>query len=85
MKLAAVKALAELTREEVPTDVTDAYGLKSGELKFGKDYIIPKPFDKRLLAKVSIAVAKAAIESGVAKKPITDWAAYEKQLAEKVK
>ncbi|GHT57259.1 hypothetical protein FACS18945_1090 [Bacteroidia bacterium] len=85
MKLAAVKALAELTREDVPTDVTDAYGLKPGALKFGKDYIIPKPFDKRLLAKVSIAVAKAAIESGVAKKPITDWAAYEKQLAEKVK
>ncbi len=82
MKLAAVKALAGLTREEVPAEVTAAYGLQPGELKFGKDYIIPKPFDGRLLARVSMAVAKAAIDSGVARKPITDWAAYEKQLGE---
>lgn len=82
MKMAAVKALAQLTREDVPVDVTEAYGLKPGDLKFGKDYIIPKPFDKRLLTRVSIAVAKAAVESGVARKPITDWEAYEKQLLE---
>jgi malate dehydrogenase (oxaloacetate-decarboxylating)(NADP+) len=82
MKMAAVKALAELTREDVPADVVEAYGLKPGELKFGKDYIIPKPFDKRLLTRVSMAVAKAAIESGVARKPITDWDAYEKKLVE---
>jgi len=82
MKMAAVRALAQLTREDVPDDVTEAYGLKAGELTFGKDYIIPKPFDKRLLTRVSMAVAKAAVESGVARKPITDWAAYEKQLLE---
>ena len=82
MKMAAVRALAQLTREDVPVDVTEAYGLKAGELTFGKDYIIPKPFDKRLLTRVSMAVAKAAVESGVARKPITDWAAYEKQLLE---
>ena len=82
MKMAAVKALAQLAREDVPTDVTEAYELKAGELTFGKDYIIPKPFDKRLLTRVSIAVAKAAVESGVAHKPITDWEVYEKQLLE---
>ena len=82
MKMAAVKALAQLTREDVPVDVTEAYGLKPGDLKFGKDYIIPKPFDKRLLTRISMAVAKAAVESGVARKPITDWEAYEKRLLE---
>ena len=58
MKIAAAMALSELAREPVPADVLQAYNLK--ELKFGKDYIIPKPFDKRLLARVSGAVAKAA-------------------------
>jgi malate dehydrogenase (oxaloacetate-decarboxylating)(NADP+) len=82
MKLAAVRALAELAREEVPLAVTEAYGLKPGDLKFGPEYIIPKPFDERLLVRVSVAVAKAAVESGVARKPITDWAAYEKKLNE---
>lgn len=85
MKLAAVIALAELTKEKVPADVTEAYGLAEGSLCFGKDYIIPKPFDKRLLTRVSVAVAKAAIESGVAKKPITDWNAYEEKLTNMMK
>jgi malate dehydrogenase (oxaloacetate-decarboxylating)(NADP+) len=80
MKLAAVKALAELTREDVPAEVNKAYNLAPGTLKFGREYLIPKPFDKRLLFKVSAAVAKAAMESGVAKKPITDWNAYEEKL-----
>lgn len=82
MKLAAVKALATLTKEEVPAEVCEIYGVK---LAYGKDYIIPKPFDKRLLCRVSMAVAKAAMESGVARKPITDWAAYEKKLTEMMK
>ena len=60
MKIAAAMALSELAREPVPADVLAAYNLK--QLKFGKDYIIPKPFDKRLLARVSGAVAKAAKE-----------------------
>jgi malate dehydrogenase (oxaloacetate-decarboxylating)(NADP+) len=85
MKLAAVKALAALTREDVPVAVTEAYGLAPNALKFGIDYIIPKPFDKRLLAAVSIAVAKAAVDSGVARKPITDWKAYEQKLSKLLK
>jgi malate dehydrogenase (oxaloacetate-decarboxylating)(NADP+) len=60
MKIAAAMALSELAREPVPADVLEAYNLK--ELKFGKEYIIPKPFDKRLLARVAGAVAKAAKE-----------------------
>ncbi len=82
MKFAAVKALAELAREEVSAEVNEAYGLKPGTLTFGKDYIIPKPFDGRLLARVSMAVAKAAMDSGIAKNPITDWKAYEARLVE---
>jgi malate dehydrogenase (oxaloacetate-decarboxylating)(NADP+) len=78
MKLAAVKALAELTREPVPDIVNMAYN--SSDISFGSDYIIPKPLDPRLLATVSPAVARAAIESGVARKPITDWDAYENEL-----
>jgi malate dehydrogenase (oxaloacetate-decarboxylating)(NADP+) len=78
MKLAAVKALAELTREPVPDIVNMAYN--SSDISFGSDYIIPKPLDPRLLATVSPAVARAAIESGVARKPITDWDAYETEL-----
>jgi malate dehydrogenase (oxaloacetate-decarboxylating)(NADP+) len=78
MKLAAVKALAELTRLPVPDTVTMAYNEKT--LVFGPDYIIPKPIDNRLLSTVAPAVAKAAIESGVAKYPITDWEEYKNDL-----
>ncbi len=78
MKLAAVKALAELTKTPVPDMVNLAYNEKT--ISFGPDYIIPKPVDPRLLATVAPAVAKAAMESGVAKYPITDWAAYEVEL-----
>jgi malate dehydrogenase (oxaloacetate-decarboxylating)(NADP+) len=78
MKLAAVKAIAALAKEPVPDSVNLAYGSRS--LAFGKDYIIPKPIDPRLLSTVSPAVAKAAIESGIAQKKITDWDAYEQEL-----
>jgi malate dehydrogenase (oxaloacetate-decarboxylating)(NADP+) len=78
MKLAAVKALADLARESVPDIVNVAYNEKS--LHFGPNYIIPKPIDPRLLVKVAPAVAKAAVASGVARKPITDWEAYETEL-----
>jgi malate dehydrogenase (oxaloacetate-decarboxylating)(NADP+) len=74
MKLAAVKALAELAQSPVPDIVNLAYNAKN--LTFGSEYIIPKPLDPRLLATVAPAVAKAAIESGVAAKPITDWEGY---------
>ncbi len=78
MKLAAVKALATLAKEQVPDMVNVAYNEKS--LHFGPTYIIPKPIDPRLLTTVAPAVAKAAIDSGVARKPITDWEAYETEL-----
>lgn len=78
MKLAAVKAIAALAKEPVPTVVNVAYGME--ELKFGPDYILPKPLDPRLLTAVAPAVAKAAIESGIARKPITDWEAYDTHL-----
>lgn len=74
MKLAAVKALAELTKTPVPDMVTMAYNEKS--IVFGENYIIPKPLDPRLLATIAPAVAKAAMDSGVAKQPIMDWDAY---------
>jgi malate dehydrogenase (oxaloacetate-decarboxylating)(NADP+) len=74
MKLAAVKAIASLVKEPVPEVVNAAYGLS--RLSFGKDYIIPKPMDPRLLTVVSTAVAQAAIASGVARKNITDWDEY---------
>src|ERR1700712_200400 len=74
MKLAAVKALAELTKTPVPDIVNLAYNEKT--IAFGPDYIIPKPVDPRLLATVAPAVAKAAMESGVARTPIKDWDAY---------
>jgi malate dehydrogenase (oxaloacetate-decarboxylating)(NADP+) len=78
MKIAAVYALAALAKEPVPEIVNLAYNEKiSG---FNRFYIIPKPIDPRLITAVSPAVAKAAIDSGVARKPITDWAAYENQL-----
>lgn len=78
MKLAAVKALAELAKQPVPDIVNVAYNEKS--LFFDPTYIIPKPMDPRLLTTVAPAVAKAAIDSGVAKAPITDWDAYENEL-----
>ncbi len=78
MKLSAVKALAELTREPVPDIVNLAYNEKT--IAFGPDYIIPKPLDPRLLATIAPAVARAAMESGVAKYPIQDWEAYKLEL-----
>ncbi|WP_222983203.1 NADP-dependent malic enzyme [Flagellimonas meishanensis] len=78
MKMAAVKALAELTREPVPEQVNIAYD--TTRLTFSKDYIIPKPFDPRLITKIPPAVAKAAMESGVAKEPIENWEKYEEEL-----
>ena len=78
MKMAAVKALAALTREPVPDIVNLAYSEKT--ISFGVDYIIPKPLDPRLLTTVAPAVAKAAMESGVAKYPITDWETYKLEL-----
>lgn len=78
MKMAAVKALASLAKEPVPEQVNIAYG--ETKLTFGKEYIIPKPFDPRLIAKIPPAVAKAAMESGVATEPIEDWSRYEEEL-----
>jgi malate dehydrogenase (oxaloacetate-decarboxylating)(NADP+) len=74
MKLAAVKALANLAKEEVPEDVRRAYGNEN--FKFGKNYLIPKPFDKRVLTRLSPAVAKAAVESGVARLELKDFKQY---------
>ena len=78
MKIAAVKAIADLAKKPVPEAVNLAYNTKN--LKFGKDYIIPKPLDFRLITAVSPAVAKAAMDSGVAKYAITDWDAYREDL-----
>ncbi len=82
MKIAAVYAIAELAKEDVPEEVNSAY--KTRHLNFGKNYIIPKPLDHRLITKVAPAVAKAAIKSGVALSPIYDWKAYEEQLLERI-
>jgi malate dehydrogenase (oxaloacetate-decarboxylating)(NADP+) len=81
MKMAAVKALADLTRESVPEQVNIAYG--ETRLTFGRDYIIPKPFDPRLISSIPPAVAKAAMESGVAKMPIQDWDKYREELLQR--
>ncbi|UQD54878.1 NADP-dependent malic enzyme [Flavobacterium sp. K5-23] len=81
MKMAAVKALADLTREAVPEQVNIAYG--ETRLTFGRDYIIPKPFDPRLISSIPPAVAKAAMESGVAKMPILDWDKYKEELLQR--
>ncbi len=78
MKLAAAHALADLAREQVPDEVAAAYGGKAKQ--FGPDYIIPTPFDPRLIENIPIAVAKAAMASGIAKKPFFDEAAYRLQL-----
>lgn len=82
MKIAAVKAIAELAKKSVPEAVNLAYNARN--LKFGRDYIIPKPVDFRLITEVSTAVAKAAIESGVARKIITDWDAYNEELRKRL-
>jgi malate dehydrogenase (oxaloacetate-decarboxylating)(NADP+) len=82
MKMAATKALAKLAREKVPEAVINAYG--GEEFSFGPEYIIPKPFDPRVLWYVAPAVAKAAMDSGVALQPITDWNTYEEQLQERL-
>ncbi|MCW5690551.1 MAG: NADP-dependent malic enzyme, partial [Pseudolabrys sp.] len=78
MKIAAAKALAALAREDVPDEVAATYG---GRLKFGPEYIIPTPFDPRLMSYVPPAVARAAMDTGVARKPIEDMAAYKEQLS----
>ncbi len=79
MKIAAAEALAKLAREDVPDEVARAYDSKA--LRYGRNYIIPAPFDPRLIVDVPKAVAKAAMESGVARKPIKDLKAYEQQLS----
>ena len=82
MKMAAVRALAALAKEHVPEQVNIAYG--ETRLNFGKEYIIPKPFDPRLISTIAPAVAKAAISSGVALHPITDWKKYEEELLDRL-
>jgi malate dehydrogenase (oxaloacetate-decarboxylating)(NADP+) len=82
MKMAAVRALALLAKMPVPEQVNIAYG--ETKLNFGRDYIIPKPFDPRLITIVAPAVAKAAMDSGVAQNPILDWDKYEEELAERL-
>lgn len=82
MKLAAVYALAELAKEPVPDMVVKAYG--TDKIQFGREYLIPKPLDPRLITTVSPAVAKAAMDSGIAKYPITDWVAYHHELQQRI-
>ena len=82
MKIAAANAIAELARQDVPDEVNEAYHGK--KLHYGKDYIIPAPFDPRLISKVSSAVAKAAIETNVAKKVIKNFQSYESELAGRI-
>ena len=82
MKMAAVKALTVLAKQQVPPVVLKAYGAKT--LKFGKEYLIPKPFDPRLITAVSPAVAKAAMDSGVSRIAIEDWDAYKAELEERI-
>ncbi|MEJ6491093.1 MAG: NADP-dependent malic enzyme [Flavobacteriales bacterium] len=82
MKLAAVKALAALAKETIPEEVIEAYGEKN--ILFGRDQIIPKPLDPRLIYYVAPAVAKAAMDSGVAKQPIKDWDEYESNLKKRL-
>lgn len=82
MKLAAVHAIADLAKESVPDMVVKAYG--DAKLSFGPEYLIPKPLDPRLITSISPAVAKAAMDSGMAKKPITDWGAYHQELLNRI-
>jgi len=83
MKMAAVLALAKLAKENVPEQVNITYHEKN--IHFGKDYIIPKPFDVRLIYEIPPAVAKAAMDSGVARKPITDWECLQRRIGRKVR
>jgi malate dehydrogenase (oxaloacetate-decarboxylating)(NADP+) len=78
MKLACVRALAELTHAEIPDEVASAYG--AGGLRFGPEYLIPKPFDPRLIERIAPAVAQAAMDSGVATRPLADMDAYRRRL-----
>ena len=82
MKMAAVHALADLAKESVPEQVNITYD--EVNIKFGKEYIIPKPFDQRLISTIPPAVAKAAMESGVAQKPITNWEEYKHELEDRL-
>lgn len=82
MKLAAVHALANLAKEPVPDMVVKAYG--ADKMQFGREYLIPKPLDPRLITTVSPAVAKAAMDSGIAKHPIEDWGAYHDELQKRI-
>jgi malate dehydrogenase (oxaloacetate-decarboxylating)(NADP+) len=82
MKLAASRALAELAKQPVPDEVLKAYNIN--KLEFGREYIIPKPLDPRLISHVASAVAKAAMDSGVAKFPVKDWDAYRKELDNRI-
>ena len=82
MKMAAVHALANLAKESVPEQVNITYNKKN--ISFGKDYIIPKPFDHRLISEIPPAVAKAAMDSGVAQEPIKNWEAYKEELIERL-
>ncbi|AFJ90674.1 NADP-dependent malic enzyme [Blattabacterium sp. (Blaberus giganteus)] len=82
MKLAAVYAIASLAKEPVPEQVNIVYNKKN--ISFGKEYIIPKPFDNRLITRVAPAVAKAAMDSGVAKNPILDWKIYQEKLLDRM-
>lgn len=83
MKLAASHALAQLTKEPVPEEVNIAFNVNN--LRFGREYIIPKPTDPRLIERVAPAVAKAAMESGVAQKPVTNWESYAEELRKRLK
>lgn len=82
MKLAAVKAVAQLAKEPVPEEVNEAYNQKN--ITFGRNFIIPKPLDNRLITTIAPAVAKAAMDSGVAQQPITDWEGYKENLAKRL-
>src|SRR5690606_34778423 len=82
MKIAAVKAIAELAKKPVPEAVNQAYNTQN--LKFGPDYIIPKPTDPRLITEVAPAVAKAAVDSGVSRKAIADWDKYAEELRQRL-
>ncbi len=82
MKLAAVKAVAQLAKEPVPEEVNEAYNQKN--ITFGRNFIIPKPLDTRLITTIAPAVAKAAMDSGVALQPITDWEEYKESLAKRL-
>jgi malate dehydrogenase (oxaloacetate-decarboxylating)(NADP+) len=82
MKVAAAKAIAELAREDVPDEVVAAMG--GQRPKYGKDYIIPSTFDPRLISVIPAAVAKAAMDSGVARKPIVDFEVYKDELKQRL-